>query len=147
MSNTKVVLGIIGSILLAFIVGFLIWLLAFGIQWGTAPARGKLQAREQIQSGNYRIQAYNHFFDLCASVQTMDQALNQSYSDLATSTSDDDRERIRTNISGQMNTRNDAVNTYNADSHKSYTVGQFKSSNLPYSLPPYTKGEVIQCGA
>jgi hypothetical protein len=142
----KETLAVIGAVVGVVLLGFVIWLAAFGIQWGTAPARGKLQAREQINSGDNRIQAYNHFFDLCASVQTLDQALNQSYDNLKTVTGDD-KVRIETNITAQLNSRNDAANTYNADSHKGYTVGQFKASSLPYSLPPYQKGEVTSCGA
>jgi hypothetical protein len=139
-------LTLVGSVLGAIVIGFAIWFLAFGIQWGTAPIRGKLQAREQIYSGNFTIQAYNSFFDKCASVQTLDQALNESYSELATATGDD-KSRIETNIGAQLNSRNDAVNQYNADSHKTWTVGQFKARNLPYSLPPYQKGQVTSCGA
>lgn len=53
------VLGILA--LIGLVVG-----ITAGVRWVTAPAKGKLQAREQINSGSFRIAAYNHFFDLCA---------------------------------------------------------------------------------
>lgn len=136
-------LGVVWYVGIAAVI-FVTLVVVFAIRWQTAPVRGKLQAREQIQSGNFRIQAYDHFFDLCASVQTMDQALNQTYQDLRTAPKND-RVRISTNATAQLNSRNDAANQYNQDSHKGYTVGQFKSSNLPFEIAPYQKGQVISC--
>jgi hypothetical protein len=136
---------ILAGLAILAVVMLAVWGIAFGFRWFTAAPKGKLQAREQIQSGDNRIQAYNHFFDLCASVQTLDQALNQSYDQLKTATTSDDKTRIETNIGAQLNSRNDAANQYDADSHKSYTVGQFKASSLPYSIAPYEKGQVATC--
>lgn len=136
-----IALWIGGFLLLALVIGLISW----GVGWVSAPWQGKLQARQQIQSGDFRIQAYTQFFDLCAAVQTTDQALNQSYDDLARATDPSDRSRIATNITAQLNNRNDAANQYNVKTHEGYTVGQFKSSNLPYELGAYTKGEVTTC--
>lgn len=141
MSTTvKVVLGALGllTVAIVMIVG------TYAFNWFAAPYQGKLQARQQIQSGNNRIQAYEQFFNECASVQTMEQALSQSYTELK-SASKDDRARIETNISAQLNDRNDAANQYNAQSHENYTNAQFKASSLPYEIGRYTKGEVTQC--
>lgn len=127
------------------IIGIVMAVGTWGLNWFAAPYQGKLQARQQIQgSGDFRIQAYNHFFDLCASVTTMDQALQASYQQLEGATGDD-RTRIETNITAQLNDRNDAANQYNVDAEKSYTVGQFRANNLPYQVPAYTKGEVFTC--
>lgn len=119
----------------------------FGIRWLTAPARGKLQAREQIQSGDSRIQAYDHFFNLCASVQSIEGKLDAQYNERAAASGDDLR-RINTNITGLTGARFDAVTQYNADAHKDYTIGQFRSSQLPFELPAtydYKKGVHTQC--
>lgn len=81
MSNTLKAIGaVIGSAILvgAIVVG--IATAAGAIQWGTADIRGKLDAREQIHAnGSYRIDAYDHFFNLCASVQTNEQNLDAQY--------------------------------------------------------------------
>lgn len=105
----------------------------FGVRWLTAPAKGKLQAREQINSGSYRIAAYDHFFDLCASVQGLEGQLAAQESALDGSTGDD-RERIRANIAGIRGERAQAIADYNADASKDYTLAKFKSSKLPWRL-------------
>ena len=138
----NIVLWVLGIGALVLLIGAI----SFGISWITAGPSGALQARQQIKSGAFRIQAYNHFFDECASVQTLDEALNESYSELKTAKGDDVT-RIRINIGAQLNDRNDAANQYNADTHKNYTVGQYKSSGLPYEIGPYQKGQVDSCGS
>lgn len=117
------------------------------VRWVSAPTRGKLQAREQINSGAFRIAAYNHFFDLCAAVQSDEARLEAQYVSLSTATGEDVA-RIQANIAGITSDRADAVNEYNADASKDYTVGQFKSSKLPYQLDAtYTRGDHTSCAA
>jgi hypothetical protein len=138
---------------IAYYIGFALVIAAtcaavFGIRWLTAPARGKLQAREQIQSGANRIQAYNHFFDLCASVQTAEGAIAASEDELAAATTAEDKSRINTNITAQKITRLDAVNQYNADAQKDYTTAFMLSIKLPTRLDPtYTKGVTTTCAS
>jgi nitrate/nitrite-specific signal transduction histidine kinase len=135
-------LWVLGILALIIVLLLILW----GVGWVAAPWQGKLQARQQIQSGPFRIQAYNHFFDLCASVQTMEQALQQTLvAERTDKGSDLSRDRI--NFTAQLNDRNDAANQYNADSHKGYTVGQFKAASLPYAVGVYQKGRVTSCGA
>lgn len=47
-------------------------------------------------------------------------------------------------IDGLRNNRADLITQYNTDSEKSYTLGQFKSSNLPYRL---TLSKETECHA
>lgn len=134
-------------LLLGTIVVILIGAIFFGIRWATAPAKGKLEAREQINSGATRIAAYNHFFDVCASVQSLEASLLAQEEALAGSKGED-RERIKANIAGIKAARADAVNQYNQDARKDYTIGQFKSSKLPYQLPTtFERGETTSCAA
>ena len=109
------------------------WGISFAWGWATAAPNGKLQARRQIQSGDYRIQAYNSFFDRCAAVQTSETAIDTTAAALATAKGDD-KSRLETNLQAQEINRAEAVNQYNADAAKSYTSGQFRASNLPYQL-------------
>lgn len=120
----------------------------FGVvRWVSAPTRGKLAAREQIQSGASRIAAYNHFFDLCAAVQAQEGALAASYAELQTAVGKD-AERVRINITGLTAQRSRSVAQYNADARKDYTIGQFRASGLPYELPAtFIKGETTSCGS
>jgi hypothetical protein len=131
-------LGIVALILL-------ITAISWGWRYATADPKGRVEAREQIFSGSSRIQAYDHFFNLCAAVQTAEQNLVAAYEELGTAP-EDDKQRIRTNITGLLATRNDAVNQYNVDAGKDYTIGQFRASNLPFNLPStYQKGQVVTC--
>lgn len=135
-------------VVIALLVAVVIAVTTFAIRWVTAPAKGKLDAREQIHSGGNRIQAYDHFFNLCAAVQTDEVALDAQLDQLAGASSDDERDRIRANIAGVTADRAGAINEYNADARKDYTVGQFRASKLPYDLPTtsYTKGDRTSCG-
>lgn len=135
--------GIIAVILLILVIAGSV----FAIRWVTAGPKGKLAAREQILSGDNRIQAYNHFFDLCAAVQTDEASLDAQYQLLAASKGDD-RERIVTNIGALLADRAGAVNQYNQDAQKSYTIGQFKSSKLPWQLSDtFHRGRHTVCAA
>jgi hypothetical protein len=142
--GTSAVGILIGLVITAFVIAGIIWALSFAFGWFTAAPQGKLQARQQIQSGNYRIAAYESFFNKCSSITTLDEALNQTL-DNEKSDKGSDLTRDKVNFTAQLNSRNDAANQYNVDAQKSYTVGQFKASNLPYSIPPYQKGEVFSC--
>jgi len=129
--------GVFGNIVLwvigLFALGVVVTLMAWGFGWVFAPAKGKLEARQQINSGSFRIASYDHFFDLCAAVQSDEARLAAQKVELRTATGDD-RQRIEANIAGITADRADAVNQYNADAAKSYTEGQFRSSHLPYQL-------------
>lgn len=117
-----------------FAVVLLIALITFGIRWVTATPKGKLSAREQIQSGSYRIAAYDHFFNACASIQGLEGQLAAQQQAAQTATGDD-LSRINANIAGLRGARAQAIAEYNADARKSYTLGQFRASDLPYQIP------------
>lgn len=137
----------------AWVVGVLVLVaLVVGVGWAwtylTASTSGKVSAQKQIQSGSSRIAAYNHFFDLCASVQTLEGQLAAQTAALPTATGAD-YGRVQANIVGIEGARAGAIAQYNADARKGYTIGQFRSSQLPYQLAtaPYTKGAATSCGA
>lgn len=138
-------LGALGGALVVVVCVAAVVAATFGIRWALAGPSGKLAAREQILSGPNRIQAYDHFFDLCASVQTDEAALEAQYQQLPTAKGDD-VQRIRTNIAALLTDRAGGVNEYNQDAQKSYTIGQFKSSNLPWQLSTtYHRGRHTLC--
>ncbi len=134
-------LAVIGGVLAAAMAVVVISVGAFALDWFTTPVRGKLDARHQIYSGSSIIQAYDHFFNLCAAVQTDEARLDAQFDQLQATTDPDDKSRILTNIAGISSDRADAINTYNADAEKDYTIGQFRSAKLPFQIAdnPYTK--------
>lgn len=140
--------GIYGNIW-AWVIGILVLVLVvIGIvgivRWASAPARGKLQAREQINSGATRISAYEMFFNRCAAIQGMEAALKAQKA-LLPKVAGEERERVNTNIAGITAARAASIAQYNVDAAKSYTIGQFRASALPYSLD--LNGEVTVCTA
>lgn len=134
---------------LALIVGLVVgvWVL----RYYTAKPKGIVIAQEQIQSAPSRIANYNHFFDLCASIQTNEAQLDALTDERAAlgDTAPKDSARIGANIAGVQAARLGAISQYNVDARKDYTSGQFRDSNLPYQLPvtSYVKGGRTSCGS
>lgn len=141
-------LGLIGLIVACYLLAALLWGLNFGWRWATAGPKGELAAREQILSGANRITAYNHFFNLCASIQTNEAQLDGFFNEFALyEAGTDDYARVATNITGVQAARAGGINQYNADANKDYTIGQFRDLDLPYQLAAsaYPEGGKTQC--
>lgn len=132
----------VGGIVLLVVV--IIAMSAGGWAWRyyTAPIEGRVAAEEQIESANSRIANYEHFFDLCVVAQTRQEALSVQQSLLESAESDKERARIRANVAGLEAQLSRAVNQYNVDVQKSYTMARFKSADLPYEL---NKNQSIIC--
>lgn len=122
----RVMLGI--ALVFALIIG--VWV--FRVQ--TAEIKGKGDAQIQIQSAGSRIQAYNHFFNLCAAVKTSEDSIDVQSALLKTAGSDYEKNRIGIVIGGLQSKRASDINQYNADASKDYTIGQFQDSDLPWQL-------------
>jgi hypothetical protein len=126
-------LKIVGYVFLGIIIIVLLWGLSFGFKWATLPFIGKIEQREQIMgSGEFRIFSYNHFFNLCQSIQQVESQYDNQYDLL--------QEMEKGTESYERQQRNVAVlcaeierrkHRYNADSAKEETVSAFMQSNLP----------------
>lgn len=127
--ETKAGLGGVGLVLGALLLVFALVAGGFAIKWVTADIRGKGEARELTKAnGALRISAYNHFYDLCGAVQAKEDQIKIFQSDTS--------EQGQVNLRAIEAKRAELIRTYNADASKSYTIGQFKSSHLPYHLDP-----------
>jgi hypothetical protein len=126
----KVAAWIVGIFVLCWVLGAAV----FGVRVMTANLVGRGEAHIQIQSAGSRISAYNHFFDLCASVQQAEAGIDQQTALADKATTADDKARAETNIAALQMTRANGIYQYNADAAKNYTVGQFKDSDLPWEL-------------
>lgn len=109
-------------------------LLGLGWRYVLADPKGKVQAQEQIKSGANRIAAYNHFFDLCAAVQSDEAAITSLKEELTTNPPESRITQINASLTALRSARAEKINQYNADARKDYTSGQFRSSGLPYRL-------------
>jgi hypothetical protein len=110
--------------------------LGYVYQWVAAPFVGELEQRQKVQSGEFRMYSYEHFYDLCASIQRKQRTL------MAQEELDNDRaEQNAAALKGQI--QND-ISKYNADARKEETMGQFKANDLPEHIN-YSEKEIVQC--
>lgn len=115
----------------------------------TADVRGRISANETIKSGASRIANYEHFFNLCAAIQSNEAQIDSLTENLGTAVDNDDRARIQASLAGVKAVRFSGIAQYNADAAKSYTQGQFRDSSLPYQIPAtnYPQGGKTICVA
>lgn len=140
---------IIGSIALVLVLPLLVFGWSATIQWFTAPFRGALDQREQIQaSGDFRIYSYNHFYNLCRNVQEA-QATHDNQADVLESmaASEDGYARQRRTVAILKSEIEQRKQRYNADAAKEETTAAFRANNLPSRLPitSHTYGERANC--
>lgn len=122
------------------IVGLLLASMAvFGVGWfsrGTADFRGKTNEINQINSGNYRIAAYNSFYDECAGIQTDEVRISNAEAALKSNTDTSRAPELQANLTAAQNQRAQDINQYNADARKADTKANFRASDLPYQIDP-----------
>jgi hypothetical protein len=106
----------------------------------TANLRGETGKRNLVEGrGSFRIAAYDHFFDLCTSVQSFEAQRTAQQAELAGHPSAYRAEQVRSNLAAIDAQRTAAIRQYNNDARKTYTEGQFRSSDLPFQLDPSAK--------
>lgn len=132
------------AIVVMLVVG-LMWAFGFGLfSRATANERGGTQVREKtVADGNYRIAQYDHFFDLCASVQSDEDTIEQLGTELADDLTPERASQIKSTLTAVRSNRAESINQYNADARKAGTAGQFRDSALPYQLDK--KAEATTC--
>lgn len=143
---TWIILGVIGIFVFIWLLAFA----AFGIRVATAGIVGAGKARIQIQSAPSRISAYNHFFNLCASVQSNEARVDELETVIDSITTVAEKERLAISLGGVKALRREGIRQYNADARKDYTIGQFRDSDLPYQISDseYKKGDKkTSCGS
>jgi hypothetical protein len=140
---------IAGISLLAIVVtaALVVGLTAAGLAWRyvIAEPRGKVQQEEILQRGQNRIARYDHFFNLCAAVQSDEATIGALTQELATDPPVSRVTQINATITALRSGRAEKINQYNADARKSGTIAQFRSSDLPFQLV-HTE-EVTSCVA
>lgn len=128
-------LAVITSLLLVAVI-FIIAVYGFGfLQRGTADFRGETGQIEQTKANsNYRISAYDSFYDSCASVKSLETKIKNVEEELEEVEESQRKTTLNTSITAMKNKRAELIESYNADARKEATRGQFKASDLPYEL-------------
>lgn len=108
----------------------------FGLRVATAGLVGRGEAHIQIQSAEFRIEAYQYFFNQCASIQGLEGQIDELTVQL---------EQLEpgtraynytlSSLTGVKGLRHAAIAKYNQDALKDYTEGQFRDNDLPYQIP------------
>lgn len=123
------------------------WIFGWGfVQRSTADYRGGTDATNKVHAdGDYRISAYEHFYNICGAVQTKEDEIANAKDELGTDPGEDRAGQIQSNITALRNKRAELINEYNTDAAKTDTKANFKASDLPYRLDVDTKE--TQCTA
>lgn len=134
--STIAVLTVVALLVGAVFVVASFWIFGWGgFMRSTAEHRGETAATERIEAdGDYRIAAYEQFFDKCASVQTTEATIAALEDELKTGPSAGRADQIASTLTALRANRADAINTYNADAAKEATRAQFQASGLPDRL-------------
>lgn len=132
-------LGVIVSSFIALVLVVVIgamWIFGFGFfQRSTAGFRGETEQIERVQADpNYRIQAYDSFFNRCAAVQNKEATIKALKAELETNPPQSRVTQINATITALTAARAADINQYNADASKTDTRANFQASNLPYRL-------------
>lgn len=133
MKNLFKVAGIIFLSIFFFVV---IGIASYGWQWFTAPFKGKLEKRKEVQSGDFRKYSYEHFYDMYAQIKSYNQQIKAQKQNLKNTQDKERKQKIRQNIVGLQSQRSRLIQQYNADARKTKTSGQFRSNDLPRKIDP-----------
>jgi hypothetical protein len=103
----------------------------------TADRAGETEKKQLVEgSGSFRISAYDHFFDLCTTIQGQEATIASLGQELDANPSEARREQILATLTTLRAQRAQNIAQYNNDGAKDYTAGQFRDSDLPYPLNP-----------
>ncbi|MFW6246904.1 MAG: hypothetical protein ACOC22_01875 [bacterium] len=120
------------------LIGFLIFIgiifLSLGLRYTLAPIKGKVEQRETVESGDFRMYSYEHFHNLFGVIQANQTELETQEYLLKEAESQNERERIRSNIAGIRSQMRRNVERYNSDARQIKTRGKFRDDDLPYEI-------------
>lgn len=121
----------VGWIIGGFATLIIIGIIGYAFNWWFAPYKGKLEKRIEVQSGEYRKQAYEKFYDLCVAIQRKQVSLIAQQSLLETA---NNKQRINTRIAALKAQLQSDISQYNMDARKIKTKGQFIGDDLPRKI-------------
>ena len=139
--KVRYIIGGLVAVVAVFFLAAALHLGGLALNAELAPWIGEKEQVIKTNDVNYRIPAYDHFFNLCASIQAREDQIDNMQ------LLDDSDPTKSTNIVGLQNLRQSDIRQYNADAAKEGTLGQFRDSNLPYQLDPsqYTGENKTSC--
>ena len=148
MSGKKVVLFVVMPVVLIIAIVVGVW----AVRYYTAETRGKITATEEIQSAEFRIYSYDHFFDICGAIRTNEANLDlqtdilDGFVSAGFGPGDDKYDKQMQNVAAQSRFLRRLKEDYNQDADKEGTRGQFKAECLPPEVSTdYEYGKETPC--
>ena len=131
MKGKMVLYSILGFVILTvLIVGS--WGMATGFKYFTAEKSGQAEAERQIQSAEFRIYSYNHFYDLLVAINSAEAQYDTQWELKEAQASDSTTyQKTLRNLAAIKAQIARLKVQYNADAEKEETIGQFRANNLP----------------
>lgn len=121
--------------LILIAIGVIVLMVApWAIKYYTAEIRGKIDAKEKIESAEHRLYSYEYFYDKYGSIQSYKTTLESQYEVLESAESKKERARIRSNIAGIKSQLRRSIEEYNAEANKIKTKGKFREDDLPVEI-------------
>ena len=131
MTGKVIWYSILGFVVVtALIVGS--WGMATGFKYFTAEKSGQAEAERQIQSAEFRIYSYNHFYDMLVAINAAEAQYDSQWELKEVQSSDSETyQKTLRNLAAIKAQIAKLKAQYNADAEKEETIGQFKANNLP----------------
>lgn len=124
------------AVVLAMLAIWGIVVAGWGLGVATAGLYGRGEAHKQIQSADFRIAAYNQFFNQYASIKSLEGKIDELTNTLGMlEPGTREYNYTLTALTGTKGLRHEAIQQYNADARKNWTEGQFRDNDLPYQIP------------
>ncbi len=136
---------IVGAVIGFFVIIAILMVALWGFGVFTADIKGQGEAYKEIHSKEFRLEAYNYFFNQYHSILGLEGSIDANIAMLhSLDKGTKEYNRIMTNIVSLQSLRHQAIQQYNAEASKDYTAGQFRDNNLPFQIEDteYPKGGI-----
>jgi len=134
LDTKRIVLYGILAFVLMFVLVIVFWGFSTGFKYFTAKPSGIAEKERQVQSAEFRIYSYEHFYDMGARIESLEAKLvAQKKKIQKQKEGSEEYSRTLTNIAALEGLIIENKAQYNADAKKEETRGQFRANDLPYS--------------
>ncbi len=137
MSNRSIFGTAVIVIIVFFLFIALVWGFATGFRYFTAEITGRVDEEVRVQSADFRIFAYEYFYDLYAEIRSAEARYLIQYELLQEMEPDTREHNYQQRTVAVLKQRIiELKEKYNADVRKEGTRGQFKATDLPSYIEP-----------
>jgi hypothetical protein len=139
---------ILGIPVLVIVVLFALIAIGLLFRFAIAPMVGWVEKQEIVHQGEFIVYSYDHFFDLCKKIRTAEAVYDEQWDILqCMNPRDENYYKQQQIVAAQVQHIQELKETYNADSAKEGTRGQWKANCLPEKLSTekYEYGRRTQC--